>query len=102
MVGNDGAFTNNGILDVMTGGFSAPTGFTNNGTVIDSGVVRITGVNVTGGVLTLSMDGYSGHSYQLQRSDLLLGTAFSNLGSTSTFTDRVSSAQGFYRVQVDP
>ena len=110
VVGNGGTFTNNGTLDIMTGGFSAPAGFTNHGTVIDSGVVRITGVNVAGGVLTLSMNGYSGHSYQLQRSNSLTGTAFANLdspqsgttGSTLTFTDSVSSAHGFYRVQVDP
>ena len=110
VVGNGGTFTNNGTLDIMTGGFSAPAGFTNHGTVIDSGVVCITGVNVAGGVLTLSMNGYSGHSYQLQRSNSLTGTAFANLGSpqsgttgsTLTFTDSVSSAHGFYRVQVDP
>ena len=110
VAGNGGTFTNNGTLDIMTGGFSAPTGFINNGLVIDSSVVRVKGVRMGGGVLSLTIDGYTGHSYQLQRSDSLVSPAFADLGSPQSgttgaaliFTDQISSAQGFYRVRVDP
>ncbi len=105
------AFINNGTLDIISGGISAPEGFTNNGVVIDSRVVAAKSVSLVGGALTLTVDGYTGHTYQLQRSDSLAGGAFTNLGASQTgatgsvltFQDASpSSAQGFYRVQVDP
>ncbi len=110
VVGNGVNFVNNGILDVITGSFSAPSGFTNNGVVIDSSAVRAKSVNLTGNALAIVVDGYTGHSYRLQRSNSLTGGTFTNLGTPQsgatgaalTFTDDISvSNQGFYRVVVD-
>ena len=59
----------------------------------------------------VTIDGYTGHTYQLQRSSSLTDDVFTNLGSSQsgttgtvlTFTDSSPSpTQGFYRVQVDP
>lgn len=105
-----GTFINNGTLDIISGVLDAPAGFTNNGVVIDSRVVRARSVTMTAGVVEVGIDGYTGHAYQLQRSEAL-GGAYRNLGSPQsgatggvlTFQDASpSTAQGFYRVQVDP
>lgn len=110
-VGGGQTFVNNGTLDIITGSFTAPAGFTNNGVVIDSSVVRTRSVNFANGTLTLSVDAYTGHSYQLQRTTSLTDGAYVNVGpsqsdatgNTLTFTDgNPPPAQGFYRVQVDP
>ena len=104
-------FVNNGTLDIMTGDFSAPAGFTNNGVVLDSRVVQVKSVSKNGGAVTVAIDSYSGHTYQLQCSDSLDGGTFTNLGATQSGADGValtfqdanpSANQGFYRVQVDP
>lgn len=114
-----GNFVNNGTIDVITGGFSAPAGFTNNGVVIDSSVVRVKEVtrNAANGAVSVSIDGYPGHTYQLQKSDSLDGASFANVPgvpaqsrpasntgvTTLAFTDsNAAPGQGFYRVQVDP
>ena len=109
-VANGGTLTNNGILDIITGSFSAPSGFTNNGTVIDSSVVQVSSVQRAGNTVALTVNSYTGHTYQLQRSDSLASGSFTNLGASQngstgtvlTFTDNgATAAQGFYRVQVD-
>ncbi len=110
-VGNNGTFVNNGVLDIITGSFTAPGGFTNNGVVIDSSVVKITSATLANGAFTVTVNGYSGHTYQLQSSASLTNSPFTNLGSPQsgatggvlTFTDSNPTAtQGFYRVQIDP
>ena len=104
-----GTFTNNGLLDIMTGAQTLPPGFINNGTVLDSSLVRTNSVSKSGAVFSVSITGYAGHSYQLQRADSLagpwtaIGTAQSGSGSTLTFTDSgATGGQGFYRVSVAP
>jgi hypothetical protein len=62
---------------------------------------------------TLTIDGYTGHIYQLERSTALDAGVFSPVnnvptqtgttGGTLTFTDPAApSIQAFYRVRVDP
>ena len=110
-LGRGAAFTNNGVLDVLTGRFNPPEGFVNHGVMIDSSAVRTRSVDRRGGVTTLTVDSFTGHIYQLQRSDSPDSTSFTNLGapqngttgSALIFQDPDSSStQGFYRVQVDP
>ena len=110
-VGSGVTFTNNGALDVLTGSFQAPDGFINHGAMIDSSAVRTRSVDMRDGIMTLTVDSYTGHTYQLQRGDSLAGNSFTNLGAPQNGTTGVvltfqdaspSSIQGFYRVQVDP
>ncbi len=110
-VGNGATLTNNGLLDVITGGVTAPAGLSNNGTILDSSVITVKSVNLNNGSVTVTINGYTGHTYQLQRSSSLANGSFINLGSfqngatggTLTFADaNPPPAQGFYRVQVDP
>ena len=113
VVGSGGTFTNNSgaTLDIITGNISAPAGFYNNGAVIDSGAVKAKSVSLQGNNFTVTIDGYTGHTYQLQRSNSLVNANYGNLGSAKTgitgqvlsFADGASSGpQKFYRVQVDP
>ena len=104
-------FVNNGTLDIISGALNAPDGFTNNGVVLDSRVVQAKSASMTGGVMTVTIDSYTGHTYQLQRSNSLDDGSFTNLGalqsgktgSVLTFQDaNPAPGQGFYRVQVDP
>ena len=109
-VGAGQTLINNGTLDIITGSFSAPGGFTNNGVVLDSSLVAVTSTSLTGTTFTLTINSYTGHTYQLQSSGSLTGT-FTNLGAPQsgttgtvlTFTDPgASSTQNFYRIAVDP
>lgn len=109
-IGAGGSFTNNGVLDIITGSLNAPAGFTNNGVVIDSSVVKTNSATLANGVFTVTVNGYTGHTYQLQSSASPAGDTFTNLGaaqsgttgSVLTFTDPNPAApQNFYRVQVD-
>ncbi len=111
IVGSGSTFTNNGTLDVISGGYSAPGGFLNSGTLLDSSLTTIQSVDRNASAIILTINSYTGHAYQLQRSGSLTDGSFSNLGSPQagatgaalTFTDSdLSSAQNFYRVQVDP
>jgi hypothetical protein len=106
-----GTFTNNGTLDILTGSFSAPGGFINNGVVIDSSSLRVKSVSLASGTMTLLIDSYTGHTYQLQRSTTPDAAGFANTGSTQdgatgstlTFTyGGVTGAQGYFRVVVNP
>ena len=102
VAGNDGTFANRsgGILDI------------NDGRVIfDCGAIKVKSVNLGDGALSVTIDGYSGHTYQLQRSDTWESGGFSNVGAAQAgvtgsvlgFADcSPSPSQGFYRVQVDP
>ncbi len=117
VVGNGSTFINNGTLDIMTGSFSTPGGFVNNGTVLDSSVIKVKTISLNAAavpaVVTVTINGYTGHMYQLERSTALDVTAFSPVsgvpmqagttGGTLTFTDPAApSNQAFYRVRVDP
>lgn len=107
------SFTNNGVLDYITGNVQLPSNFTNgaNGTVLTPSLVKVKSVANSGTAVTITIDGYSGHSYQLQRGSSPSVTSFTNLGTaqsgstgtTLTFTDSSPPAgQGFYRVVLTP
>ena len=106
----NGVFVNNGLLDLMTGAQGLPVNFINNGTVLDSSNVRVLSFNISGPDVVLTIQGYNGHTYQLQRTDALnpaawqsVGAAQDGTGDVLTFTDSsVTGSQNFYRVQVSP
>lgn len=105
-------FVNNGILDVITGSIVDPNHvLVNNGLVLDSSVVQVKRTTKSGDVVSLVIEGYDEHVYQLQYSPDLQ-TAFANagapqtgtsaIGSELTFTDANPAGKGFYRVVVNP
>ena len=109
--GSATSFINNGTLDVITGSVTLPPNFSNgsSGVVLDSSLVRVKGVNRSGEQLTVQIDGYSGHSYQLQRSDSLVPSSFRDIGvaqpgqtgQTLSFSTTLEGEAHFYRVRVD-
>ena len=105
-----GEFTNNGLLDLLTSSASLPVNFTNNGTVILNTDRRIRSAAKSGAIFTVSVQGYAGHTFQLQRAGALAGpwvnTGAAQAGSASilSLTDAGGAAggRGFYRVVVTP
>lgn len=105
-----GAFTNYGLLDIMTGTRTLPAGFVNLGTVLDSSSVRVNEASRSGQDFTVTLQGYEGHGYQLQAADSLtgiwtsLGAKQAGTGSALTFTDHggANGARKFYRISVSP
>jgi autotransporter-associated beta strand protein len=104
-------FVNNGLLDLLTGLQSLPANFENNGTVLDSKDLRVASVSKNGSNFSLTILGYTGHNYQLQRNTSLTGGTWVNVGSAQagsegtalSFSDSsASGAKGFYRLQVTP
>lgn len=104
-------FVNNGTLDLTTAG-ATPDNLTNNGTIITSAVVATKSAAKTGTTVTLTIDSYTGHSYQLQKSETSPdGSAFTinvgtpqqgSTGNVLTFTDPgATAAKSFYRITVD-
>jgi autotransporter family porin len=111
VLATSGTFTNNGVLDVMTAGGALPANFVNNGVVLDSSAVKVAETQVSGADMTVSIQSYAGHGYQLRRRASLaggtwedVGVAQNGTGGVLTFTDTggASAAQGFYRVVVSP
>jgi hypothetical protein len=106
-----GTFTNNGVLDILTGSQTLPANFVNNGVVLDSREVEDQALTLSGSNVVVTVVGYTGHNYQLQRSDSLnpenwtnIGAAQAGGGNTLTFTDvgGVSGTQRYYRVILSP
>ena len=104
-----GTFVNNGLLDLLTGVPTLPANFINNGTVLLATNLVVTSATKTGGTFTLIIQGYDGHTYQLQRSATLTGANWQNIGPSQdgsgaplTFTDTTGSNQNFYRVAILP
>jgi hypothetical protein len=106
-----GTFTNNGTLDIMAWRGTLSAGFVNNGTVLDHSLVRLNPPLLSGGDSHLSIQGYIGHTYQLQACGDLAAAQWQNIGSTVNgadalipFTDSGAAAatQKFYRVAIDP
>ncbi len=106
------SFINGGKLDVMTAGnFTPPNGFVNNGVIIDASVIKVKSIGLTGTTATLTIDSYTGHTYQLQSSSSPGGTFANvpssamqngNTGTPLTLSDAgASGAAGYYRIAVD-
>jgi len=105
-----GTFTNTGVLDVMTWNGTLPVNLVNLGTILDSSLIRLTSPQVQGGDFQATIQGYDGHSYQLQyRNDLLSGQWLNTGGSivgadvpiTLVHAGGVANGQRFYRVTVN-
>jgi autotransporter-associated beta strand protein len=108
-----GTFTNNGLLDIMTGGPVLPAKFVNNGTVLNSSLVKVNSVAETSSTLTISIQTYPGHTYQLQSEASLANPAWTNVTNNVTsqtngngvMTFSLTNVPGtsqFYRIQVGP
>jgi len=106
-----GSFVNNGLLDVMTGAQVLPANLVNNGIVLDASAVKLKAASYTAGIFSVSIQSYSGHTYQFQYSPTLnagswtsLGAPASGTGAILSFTDLpgASVKAGFYRVLVGP
>jgi cytoskeletal protein CcmA (bactofilin family) len=105
-----GSFINNGLLDIMDSPQSAlPAGYVNNGTILTSALVTVNQFTKSGGTFTVSIQSYTRHTYQLQKSTDLktwqnVGIAQAGTtGFTLTFSDTNASAAGtFYQIAVGP
>ncbi len=106
-----GAFTHTGVLDIMTWNETLPANFVNSGVVLDRSAVKLEAFSMNGRNFSLTIIGYEGHIYQLQRSDSLspsnwadLGAAQSGQGANLVFNhnNQPNSIRGFYRVKVAP
>ncbi len=105
-----GAFVNHGVLDLLTAGGTLPPNLENHGVIIDSSGIKVTSAGITGSDFQLTIMTYTGHSYQLQASDSLTPSSWSNIGAPVTgtgspaafqHTGGVTGPRRFYRVKVD-
>jgi len=108
-----GTFTNNGILDIMTGSPTLPAKFVNNGTVLNSSLVEVKSVGMTAAGLTIAIQTYAGHTYQLQGAASLTNPVWVNVTANFTtqtngnglMTYTLTNIPGgfqYYRIQVGP
>lgn len=105
-------FTNNGLLDLLTStGTVLPAEFINNGTVVYPGDVRIHNLSRTGITFTMTVESFTSHYYQLQKSFTLTvpqwvsigGPVAGSTGDDIVLTDSgATGSQAFYRIQVSP
>jgi autotransporter-associated beta strand protein len=108
--GGSGTFVNNGLLDIMDSPQSAlPSGYVNNGTILNSSLVALSSFGKSGNTFSATIHGYSGHTYQLQKSTSLatwqnVGSSQSgNTGSAVVLSDtNATSSAVFYKVAVGP
>jgi hypothetical protein len=105
-----GSFTNNGVLDVMTWTGTLPVGLVNHGTVLDRSLIRLTSAVTAGPDFQVTIQGYTGHNYQLQYRDDLPGGSWTSIGApvaganapiVLTHPGGATALQRFYRVAVD-
>jgi hypothetical protein len=105
-----GTFTNAGVLDIMTWTGALPVGFVNTGTVLDRSLIQVSSAQVSGSDFQVSIQGYTGHNYQLQSRENLLSGTWLDIGApvagtngpiTFTHTSGATAGQRFYRVAVD-
>lgn len=103
------SMTNSGTVDISTWNGTLPAGFVNTGAIIDASVIKIDSFNLSGSQLDIGLYGYTGHSYQLQRSLTLQPEDWQDVGNPTVGADAPMlfspSAAGepkvFYRVTVD-
>ncbi|MBE7210455.1 MAG: trypsin-like serine protease [Gluconacetobacter diazotrophicus] len=105
---------NYGVIDLIDGSVKPSQAVIMNmsgGTVLTSDLLRIKSTTRTSTAVTVTVDSYTGHNYQLQRGTSPTASSFANLGSpqagstgtTLTFTDSSpATGQGFYRVVLSP
>jgi hypothetical protein len=104
-----GAFSNGGVLDIMTWSGTLPPGFVNRGVVLDRTVVKVQSCAIKGLDFSLGIMGYASHTYQLQTSSALNPATWANVEPPQvgagellefTHTNGVGAGRGFYRVAV--
>ena len=105
-----GTFTNNGILDLLTGPQTLPPNFVNNGIVVfASSLLALDPVTDTG-AFRVSIDTQPGHDYQLLRAEspagpwAAVGAARAGTGARLEFTDPNPGPElrWYYRFGVNP
>lgn len=103
-------FVNNGTLDLLTGSFTPPAGFVNNGTILTAASLKC-GIARPAGTVEVTVDSRTYHRYRLQRSTGLGSASFvamgpeqvGSTGSVLTFVDASPPiGEAFYRIVVDP
>lgn len=105
-----GAFSNSGILDLLTSASPLPANFINSGVVIENRERRVLSAQKSGSNFSLSVAGHAGHAFQLQRAESLqgpwinIGPAVPGTDSVLTLTDvgGAVTRSRFYRVLVSP
>lgn len=104
-----GSITNTGLLDVMTWTGPLPP-VVNNGIVLDYSLVKADSVDRDGTNLIVTIQGYTGHNYQLQFRDAFtndwqnVGNAVAGNGAPLALTHvgGAGAQKRFYRVAVSP
>jgi len=109
---NGGTFVNNGTLDIMDSPNTVlPAGYVNNGTILNSSLVTVQQVGKSGNTFSVTIQSYTGHTYQLEKTASLtapswqtVGAAVSGTtGSALILTDTNATAgSSFYQVGVGP
>jgi hypothetical protein len=106
-----GSLTNNGLLDIMAWNGTLPAGFVNNGVVLDYSLVRVGSATISGTNFVVTIQGYTGHNYQLQYRDDLAGDTWHDSGTAVagggasiilTHPGGATAQRRFYRVAVSP
>jgi autotransporter-associated beta strand protein len=107
-----GTFENNGTLDILTGSQALPAGIIDNGWIIGEDKVAVHSTAIENGAIRVSIDSYSGHVYQLQRSSTLDAGSWTNVGEGRNgvtgvrldFEHPLDSPSGrdFFRIRVSP
>jgi autotransporter-associated beta strand protein len=107
--GGSNSFVNTGLLDIMDSPQTVlPSGYVNTGTILTSALVTVQSFSKSGNNFSVTIQTYTGHTYQLQESTDLntwqnVGSAQVGTGSAIVLTDTNSVGQGlFYQVGVGP
>jgi rhamnogalacturonan endolyase len=105
-----GAFVNKGLVDLLTAAQSLPANFMNLGTLLMATNIVITSFTESQGAPAVTIQGYSGHTYQLQKTSSLHPASWQNTGPSQdgagaplTFGDStMPMGAGYYRIAVSP
>lgn len=105
-----GTFTNTGTLDVMTWSGTLPGGLVNTGSILNRSLIVISTCGLNGADFTATIQGYVGHSYQLQYRDDLANGSWLNVGASVagtgapinfTHSGGAMAQQRLYRIAVN-
>jgi autotransporter-associated beta strand protein len=110
-----GRIVSDGALDIMTGAQELPPNLVHNGVILDRSLLKIASLSKIADGYSVTIDGYSGHEYQLQRTESLSGP-WANVGASQAGTSHglttptlltlsdssPSERQCFYGVVVSP
>ena len=105
------AVTNNGTLDIMTWNGTLPAGFVNHGQVLTRSLIKLGQCQLSNSDFTVTMQSYSGHTYQLQCRDSLTAGNWQDVGGAVAGNDAsillaqpggIGATARFYRVTVSP